>query len=218
MSSHEMQVPARLGRPVDLTKDSAILDAARAAFLNQPYERVSMDNIAKRAGVSKVTIYAKYKSKEGVFIAAMDEACIQLQEQIGVHDHANETLETMLLGLGNGFMQMILAPEVAAMHKVMVRAADKQPSLPRQFFQTTVYPMLDTLAAALEASAAHGQIQCEDPKKSATQFIAMVQGIFRYEMEMGLSSGYDQSKVPEYVASCVALFLRGHQAVTPSAS
>ncbi|KAG1258263.1 hypothetical protein G6F65_015638 [Rhizopus arrhizus] len=44
------------GRPKDLGKRAAILEAAKALFIEQGYTGVSMDAIAAQAGVSKLTV------------------------------------------------------------------------------------------------------------------------------------------------------------------
>jgi TetR/AcrR family transcriptional regulator, mexJK operon transcriptional repressor len=201
-----------MGRPVDPRKDSAILEAARATFLSQPFERVSMDAIARNSGVSKVTIYAKYKSKEGLFVAAMNEACQDVQLRMRENLELGGPIADMLLQLGHDFMTMILAPDMAAMHAAMVRAGEKQPELPRQFFDFVVLPMLDALAGALEAGDARGAIVCPNPRRSAIQFIALVQGIYRYEVELKVAKTIPPDELSDYLNGCVDLFLAGHRA------
>ena len=53
-------------------KAQRIIAAAREAFLEQGYDGVSMDEVAKRAGVAKQTVYAHYASKDALFLAVID--------------------------------------------------------------------------------------------------------------------------------------------------
>ncbi len=46
-----------------------ILDAARQCFLNFGYEKTSLDDIAKRAGLSRPLIYLKFQGKKEIFAA-----------------------------------------------------------------------------------------------------------------------------------------------------
>ena len=46
------------GRPKDLAKREAILEAAKCLFLRHGYAGSSMDAIAAHAGVSKLTVYS----------------------------------------------------------------------------------------------------------------------------------------------------------------
>lgn len=52
------------GRPRDPAVDQAILDAARSVVAEKGFNGASMDEIARRAGVGKDTLYRRWKSKE----------------------------------------------------------------------------------------------------------------------------------------------------------
>lgn len=203
---------ARMGRPTDPAKDTAILQAARSAFLELPFERVSMDAVAARAGVSKVTIYTKYKSKEALFVAAMNETCAAIYNQAKAQTETGGAIEQVLTQLGTGFMLMILAPDVAALHGVMMQVAQHKPDLPRQYYDTVVTSSIETLAQTLTIATRRGELHCPDPRRGAVQFIAMVQGVFRYELELGVERSFNEDNVRAYVADCVGLFVRGYKA------
>jgi TetR/AcrR family transcriptional regulator, mexJK operon transcriptional repressor len=202
----------RVGRPSDPVKETAILEAARTAFLELPFERVSMDAVAKRAGVSKVTIYSKYKSKEALFVAAMNESCAAIYNQAKTETETGGPIDQVLFQLGCAFMLMILAPDVAALHGVMMQVAQDKPDLTRHYYESVVTASLETLAETLTIATRRREIACPDPKRAATQFIAMVQGVFRYELELGVDSTLDEDEVRSYVADCVGLFIRGYRA------
>jgi TetR/AcrR family transcriptional regulator, mexJK operon transcriptional repressor len=200
-----------MGRRADPAKDIAILEAARAAFLEQPYDRVSMDAIAARAGVSKVTIYAKYQSKEGLFISTMSEQCGAIYEQARSDTRSGGPLEAALGDLGERFMTMILSPDTAALHGVMVQAAQERPELTQLYYQAVVETSIATLAETLDIAVARGAIICEDTRRAAVQFIAMIQGVYRYEHELGVAASGEPVGMSAYVADCVKLFLRAHR-------
>jgi TetR/AcrR family transcriptional regulator, mexJK operon transcriptional repressor len=200
-----------MGRPADPAKDAAILAAARAAFLELPYDRVSMDAVAARAGVSKVTIYAKYQSKEGLFIATMSEQCGAIYEQARSDTNSGGPLDVALKELGERFMTMILSPDMAAIHGVMIQAAQERPELTQLYFEAVVETSIKTLAETLDIAVARGVIVCDDTRRAAIQFIAMIQGIYRYEHELGVASSASPDTLQRYVADCVKLFLRAHR-------
>lgn len=200
-----------MGRRADPAKDVAILEAARAAFLEQPYDRVSMDAIASRAGVSKVTIYSKYQSKDGLFIATMSEQCGAIYEQARSDTRSGGPLDVALRDLGERFMTMILSPDMTAIHGVMIQAAQQRPELTQLYYQSVVETSIRTLAETLDIAAARGLFVCEDTHRAAVQFIAMIQGVYRYEHELGVVSGGQAEGLSPYIANCVDLFLRAHR-------
>ncbi len=60
-----------------LGKAESILAAAKRAFLAAGFGAVSMDTIAREAGVSKATVYAHFGSKEELFGAVIERECEQ---------------------------------------------------------------------------------------------------------------------------------------------
>jgi AcrR family transcriptional regulator len=54
---------------------AALLSAAAATFAERGFEAATMDEIAERVGLSKGALYYRYKSKEDLFLALLDERC-----------------------------------------------------------------------------------------------------------------------------------------------
>lgn len=67
-----MTAPAGRGRPRDAGADRAILQAALDLFIERGVEGSSIEQIAKRAGVGKPTIYRRWSTKEELIAAAME--------------------------------------------------------------------------------------------------------------------------------------------------
>jgi AcrR family transcriptional regulator len=57
----------------DVERRRTILDAARACFLQFGYAKTSLDDIAKRANLSRPLLYRKYKNKEAIYGAVYDD-------------------------------------------------------------------------------------------------------------------------------------------------
>ena len=69
----ESEPKPRRGRPRDPERCRRIMEAARTHFYTHGLERASVDAIAADAGVSKMTIYSHFGSKEGLFEAVVRE-------------------------------------------------------------------------------------------------------------------------------------------------
>jgi AcrR family transcriptional regulator len=72
----------------DSAKRRQIIEGARAVFLPQGFDAASMGEIARKAGVSKGTLYVYFKSKEDLFEAIAEEQCSQQAEQVFELDDA----------------------------------------------------------------------------------------------------------------------------------
>jgi len=65
----------------------AILSAARWCFLNFGFAKTSLDDIAKRANISRPLIYRTFKNKEDIFAGVLEdwfEARFPLAEEVAV--------------------------------------------------------------------------------------------------------------------------------------
>jgi AcrR family transcriptional regulator len=67
-----------------------LLDAARTLFLEQPYDTVSTDAIAREAKVSKATLYVYFPSKDALFAAVVRELCELTADEIWTSASARE--------------------------------------------------------------------------------------------------------------------------------
>ena len=66
----------------DSAKRRQIIEGARAVFLAQGFDAASMSDIARKAGVSKGTLYVYFKSKEELFEAITEEQCSMQAERV----------------------------------------------------------------------------------------------------------------------------------------
>jgi AcrR family transcriptional regulator len=63
------------------------LELGLELFGNQTYDELSIDEIARRAGVSKGLLYHYFPSKRAFYVAAVQEAARQLLEETDIDEH-----------------------------------------------------------------------------------------------------------------------------------
>ncbi len=63
--------PVRRGRPLDPGKDRAILMAARALLFARGPRALTMEAVARAAGVSKPTLYSRYAGRRELLLAVV---------------------------------------------------------------------------------------------------------------------------------------------------
>src|SRR5437868_12962540 len=95
--------PGLPGRPKDLEKRAAILEAAMALFPDRGYDGTSVEAIAQAAGVSKLTVYSHFADKETLFGAAVTECCAQMLPHRLFEPVADLPVRDSLLGIGRAF-------------------------------------------------------------------------------------------------------------------
>lgn len=63
----------RGGRPRDASRDAAIVTAALEVLAEHGYERMTMDQVARRAGAGKATLYRRWPSKADLVVHAVSQ-------------------------------------------------------------------------------------------------------------------------------------------------
>ncbi|MGW7369618.1 TetR/AcrR family transcriptional regulator [Streptomyces sp. NPDC054841] len=71
MCSRNRPKTIRTGRPRSAEADAAILDATRAALVELGWSRLSMGDVATRAGVAKTTLYRRWAGKSELVVDAV---------------------------------------------------------------------------------------------------------------------------------------------------
>ncbi len=74
-------------------RTSGILEAARRVFGEKGYERATIDDIARAAGVAKGTVYLYYRSKRDVYWEALKQGLVELRDDTVRRVNAAGTLE-----------------------------------------------------------------------------------------------------------------------------
>ncbi|MBX3504320.1 MAG: TetR/AcrR family transcriptional regulator [Parvibaculum sp.] len=73
----------RRGRPRDNEADKAILDAALGLFIERGAAGTSLEEVARRAGVARTTLYRRWASREALLADAIAQIRIGAEEQAG---------------------------------------------------------------------------------------------------------------------------------------
>lgn len=71
MLSHSHPKPVRTGRPRSAAADEAILEATRASLVDLGWSKLTMGDVATRAGVAKTTLYRRWAGKNELVVDAV---------------------------------------------------------------------------------------------------------------------------------------------------
>src|SRR5947209_14647116 len=118
-----------------LGKAESILAAAKRAFLAAGFGAVSMDTIAREAGVSKATVYAHFGSKEELFGAVIERECERYFDRFSAGELDPRDVRASLTILGRRFLELILSPDAIALHRIIVGEVTRFPMLGEVFWR-----------------------------------------------------------------------------------
>ena len=97
-----------------------MLDAAASLFMAHGYGAVSMDAVARAAGVSKATLYAHFSSKDQLFATIIGEACRQKIALAELLPADATDLRAALAAFGGRLLRFFLEERPLALHRVVI--------------------------------------------------------------------------------------------------
>ncbi len=135
-------------------KRKAILEAARPIFLREGWAGASLERVAAESGISKMTVYRHFRSKEELFEALLAAMCRHMRavaEQAPLEDAerpAGERLRAEALA----FTAALTQPEALAMYRLIVADGWRHPALARLFEQSGLAVLRARVVSLLAAS------------------------------------------------------------------
>ena len=152
----------------------ALLLVALDEFFQKGFAAARMDDIARRADLSKGTIYLYFESKEALFTALIETLAMPNLGQI-------EMISTSSLSMREALDKLIVFAPVMLRHsnlprlmKVLIGDSHNFPEIIRTYRTQILDRVLGALSRMLEAAKARGEIDIGDPKLMARLVVAPI--------------------------------------------
>ena len=200
------------GRPKDLAKRKAILEAAKTLFLSNGYDGSSMDAIAAEAGVSKLTVYSHFTDKEKLFAEAVKSKCEEQLPELLFELNDEVPVAQLLLNIGRGFNELINSRESVELHRVMVSLAAQDSKLSRMFYEAGPQRVLHGMEELLRRADQSGKLRVPDPLSAADQFFCLIKGGANFRLLIGCGEALQGAEAEAHVRDAVEVFLRAFRA------
>ncbi|HET6430751.1 TetR/AcrR family transcriptional regulator [Dyella sp.] len=177
MSSPSPLKPQGPGRPKDMEKRAAILEAAKGLFVRNAFAGTSMDAVAAEAGVSKLTVYSHFGDKDNLFREVI-RARIQdiLPEETYDFDPKVDIRQT-LLNIALTHARLDCDKEnIGTFRAILSDCRQGNPRYGRLFWEeaaTRTHALMERLLGrAVEA----GALEIDDIPRTSVQFFALIKG------------------------------------------
>ena len=142
-----------------------ICAAALAVFAEKGFAAARLDEIARRAGVSKGTLYLYFKHKEDLFRAVVRDAIAPNVEAI---TSAISTLDAPVPDVVRMFLAGFAEREsrlpIGAVAKMVVGESRNFPELARVWHDEVASKAIGALASFVERAQKRGEIRAGDPR------------------------------------------------------
>jgi len=139
-----------------------LLAAALTVFGEQGYRATTLEEVAKRAGVSKGTVYLYFASKDDLFRAMVEKYVIALLElaEARAREHtgsARTLLESMIRTMWSALSQ----PEMVCLTRLIQAELPQFPEIQRYYWEHVIQRHRRLLRAIVERGIAAGEFREE---------------------------------------------------------
>jgi len=194
-------------------KRTEILDSASSVFLDQGYERASMDGIAKKAGCSKATLYNYFSSKESLFEMVVRTYSTNYLTGAASELKATEsdtfTLSEKLQRFGEGMLGVMMSDWKALQLFRMVVGEAGHSDIGELFYESGVRESMNALTEVMAYHIDNGDLTDSIPVLRARQFSALVKAEADELLFKRNIPAYTEAEVSMMVTGAVELFVKG---------
>jgi AcrR family transcriptional regulator len=194
----------------DGAKRRQILDGARKVFLAMGFDAASMGEIARKAGVSKGTLYVYFTSKEQLFEAITHAECKAQVEGLFTFDTADHGVEAALTRLGRGYIKFLCRPGGMSPLRTVISISERMPEIGREFYETGPAQGIATLRRYLENEVAAGTLAIEDCEVAAAQFLELCKATIFLPVLFNAGDPPTDERISHVVGIGVRMFLAAY--------
>ncbi|WP_053152574.1 TetR/AcrR family transcriptional regulator [Pseudomonas sp. Pf153] len=200
----------RRGRPVNEALGQTIIDAAFELFVELGFQATTMDKVAQRAKISKLSIYRHFENKEALFSAAIATRCHQFAPQ-ALFEGVDGSAEDQLMAVGSILLRTLLNPDVRSVEAMIMADKTNQASLSKRQYEAGPAYVIAQIEILLRQLHAKAILNVPDPRQSARLFAALIKGsdllnIARFDE----ARAEDDNEIESYCRSAVAMFIAAH--------
>lgn len=197
----------RLVGQIDQAKTEAILDAA-SEVIGERGLSAPMAAIARRAGVSKQTVYNHYGSKAELVRALVerrvDTITAPLREP-GAEEHPGDALKAYARTL-----LTVVTNKNYSLMRVTIQSAGEMPDLAREVFEAGPMHSRAQLAGFLEMETRAGRMKVADPLQAAEFYGGMVLGQRQTRALLNLAVDLTEDDVEALATEAARVFMTAY--------
>jgi TetR/AcrR family transcriptional repressor of mexJK operon len=201
-------LPRPLGRPIDESKSDAIVAAARDCFFEKGFSATSIEEIARRANVSKVTVYNRFTDKQTLFVECICGECQGMEADLQLDVSGSGNLRARLIRFGEVMNAFLNRPELVRFENMLGGEMDRHPRLGVLFLNAGPRRMKGGLAKMLRTAVERGELNIADVDAAAELLGSMIKGFA--DLERRFDPGSRNFVASERIAYAVDAFIKAH--------
>ncbi len=175
----------------------ALLAAALDEFIEKGFAPARMDDIAKRAGLSKGTLYLYFDSKDALFESLVTTHALpnveKMEQVLAQFDGFRPALDALMTMAPH----LIRNTDMPRLMKVLIANSSAFPETVLAYRQQVIDRVLALITKLIERGQASGEVHCEDAGLTARLVIApiVMSGIWHMVFAQAEGGAFDMDKL-----------------------
>ncbi|WP_411286901.1 TetR/AcrR family transcriptional regulator [Phenylobacterium sp.] len=198
----------RVAGQIDLSKNEAILDAA-VDVLAERGVSAPMEEIARRACVSKQTIYNHYGSKAELVRAVAARRVHEITAPLEAPEAMEHPAEA-LAAFAREMLGALTRPRAAAFMRMAMLSAADMPEVAQAWYEAGPRASRRKLADFLRMETDAGRLDIADPLEAAEFFAGMAIGSYQTAALLGVVRPLSEARIEAIAAEAAARFMRAY--------
>ena len=198
----------KLSKPhINTAKSEAILKAAKALFLKNGYAATTMDDVAKKAGLTKQTVYSYYRNKDVLFQVMILSLCERKTPADADYIPDDVPFETLMTNIGSKLLDLITSAEVLATTRLVIAESERHPKVAKAYYESGTQQIVHMISGFLQVMNKRGVTAIPNTESAASYFLAMIKGQHYVRMILRVKPASSEAMKLAHVKECVRIFV-----------
>lgn len=176
-------------------------------MMTRGFGGTTMDEIAKAANVSKLTMYRRFPDKRSLLKRVVEEKCRMFLPPETFVLPTGTSPARQLEHFGVQFFSLIADPEAVNMVRMMMAEGRAMPELVEDFFMAGPHPVKAKMADMLDAMRRDGVLQFTSVEEARDAFVGLVVGSKMLEILLDPAFAPSKAAIRSHVQAAVGRFM-----------
>ena len=188
-------------------KFAQVLEGARTVFMRDGFERASVDDIAREAGVSKATLYAYFPDKRLLFMEIATAECRRQTDEAEALIDPDAPVDHVLRLAAEKMIAFMMSELGQRIFRIAVTEAENFPALAQDFYRSGPLLIRVRLAHYLRCGVEKSELAIADIDLAADQFAQLCKATIHEKLIFGMAETITPELAHRSVHGAVDMFL-----------
>ena len=196
-------LPIRKGKRAVTTRGRLHVQCSNHGDYRLPRQLV--EEVAKRAGVAKQTVYARYASKDALFLAVVDS--MQGSMLSAVSTTGPLAIRDRLQWIAQQLLELMLNPSMLSLFRITLAVSHRFPTLGRSIYEARVKEARAIIVDMIERAVKDGTLLVDDASVAAEQFFALLRGELQFHCLLDPSFRPSRAQIKRQLDAAIDCFM-----------